>query len=262
MKQRILDCIASGFIKEALDLLYKEVPDAIQLLGRYNQLERENKLGLIDHGSYTRNLARITQAALHYTSDIKGDVHVHVNQTTQVNITFNMAPKDFGEAVKQLSFAVIEDLCMKAFSTQPTLLDEVLDITSPITRKIRTSRPLEPGQVTDAKAALVQLYTTFITKEQKDTSARQLADLKAIHKSLPDGVDEEGLMSAYDNMEIFLVDNPKYTGIQELRQRRKTLQTSEDDSVKRRVGRLQPRIDAERLWLVQVTNRLIQNLEK
>ena len=64
MKDKILQFIGNGKTKEALEALATYNPEAILLQGKFNKIEKDERLGMLDYDTYTRELSKINYSIM------------------------------------------------------------------------------------------------------------------------------------------------------------------------------------------------------
>lgn len=76
MRAQIQQAVASGNTEQALALLVRYSNDGILLQARYNQAKRQQNMGLIDFGQWSRELASINDAIIQLANTIQADAPV------------------------------------------------------------------------------------------------------------------------------------------------------------------------------------------
>ncbi len=262
IKVQIQKLISLGKTEEALELLEQLTSDAVLLQSRFNDAKRQYSMGMIDFSEWSRTQAQVNYNALEVMNSVKtNSIEMNIT-TTKVSITVNMTTASFTEAIASLPLNVVKEQCLTVFKHSPKMLDGVLDAVAPIERAEATNRPIEVGSVEKAKAELVQLFTEHIEGAAKAKKKEQTGDLVDITQILADEVDESTLLGCYEALEIFLASNTRFSGLSDLQARReKYLNGPIEKILRKSVGRLQPRINEERTWIVEVSNRIIKSLE-
>lgn len=71
MREQLQQLIAEGRTEEALALLVQHNSDAVLLQARYNQAKKQQNMGLIDFGEWSRVQAQVNYAALEMAGQVK-----------------------------------------------------------------------------------------------------------------------------------------------------------------------------------------------
>ena len=74
MREEIQQLIAEGRTEDALALLVKHNSDAVLLQARYNQAKKQQNMGMIDFGEWSRVQSQVNYAALEMAGQVKPDV--------------------------------------------------------------------------------------------------------------------------------------------------------------------------------------------
>lgn len=93
MTEQIKELIAEGRTEDALALLVKHNSDAVLLQARYNQAKKQQNMGMIDFGEWSRVQAQVNYAALEMASNIKNSTSSQSQpQTGMQYLNFSFDP--------------------------------------------------------------------------------------------------------------------------------------------------------------------------
>ena len=252
----IQNLIATGKIEEALSAMAPHYDVVLQSAQYYSGRKNYN-MGLLDDREWQRVQAKVNYALL----EILGKTNVYIDQKVTINL-FNCNLNDFESNIKQLEFDELYSLVMKSFKDEPVLLSQVYDILEPVNKRLTTGQMLVPGSVGQVKRDLIKMYSEYLDAKTSGKQIEQRGDLEAILEILNDSATEEDVLNCFDVLELFLVSNIGFNGLDDLRHRRAKLTEGASEKVLRKAKRLGDRIKEERTWIVQVCNRIIKSLEK
>jgi len=119
MREEIQQLIAKDRTEEALALLAQHNSDALLLQARYNQAKKQQNMGMIDFGEWSRVQSQVNYAALVVASKT---TIINVQQNTSVNITINFNTiADFKESLNQLDLPTLINVVTQEFKGKPAM---------------------------------------------------------------------------------------------------------------------------------------------
>ena len=224
MREGIQQLIAEGHTEEALALLAKHNGDAVLLQARYNQAKKQQNMGMIDFGEWSRVQSQVNYAALEMAGNIKvpgsnnvvisnvSDSQIIINTRVQNNmkVTINFNSVDtFKESINRLDLPMLISLATSEFKGK-----EAMQAWLPIKQDYDSyellGTPFAPGYLTMVKEKLVAIYDEFWTKAGDKQKIKVKSAVKAIYDSLISGKTEDIVRTCIDDLMVFFYENEDY----------------------------------------------------
>lgn len=224
MREGIQQLIAEGHTEEALALLAKHNGDAVLLQARYNQAKKQQNIGMIDFGEWSRVQSQVNYAALEMAGNIKvpgsnnvvisnvSDSQIIINTRVQNNmkVTINFNSVDtFKESINRLDLPTLISLATSEFKGK-----EAMKTWLPIKQEYDSyellGTPFAPGYLTMVKEKLVAIYDEFWTKAGDKQKIKVKSAVKAIYDSLISGKTEDIVRTCIDDLMVFFYENEDY----------------------------------------------------
>lgn len=224
MREEIEQLIAEGHTEEALALLAKHNGDAVLLQARYNQAKKQQNIGMIDFGEWSRVQSQVNYAALEMAGNIKvpgsnnvvisnvSDSQIIINTRVQNNmkVTINFNSVDtFKESINRLDLPTLISLATSEFKGK-----EAMKAWLPIKQEYDSyellGTPFVPGYLTMLKEKLVAIYDEFWTKTGDKQKTKVKSAVKAIYDSLISGKTEDIVRTCIDDLMVFFYENEDY----------------------------------------------------
>lgn len=224
MREQIQQLIAEGRTEEALALLVKHNSDVVLLQARYNQAKKQQNIGLIDFGEWSRVVSQTNYAALEMAGNIKisgsnnvvisnvSDSQIIINTKVQnnVKVTINFSSVDtFKESINRLDLPTLISLATSEFKGK-----EAMKAWLPIKQEYDSyellGTPFVPGYLTMVKEKLVAIYDEFWTKAGDKQKIKVKSAVKAIYDSLISGKTEDIVRTCIDDLMVFFYENEDY----------------------------------------------------
>ena len=224
MREGIQQLIAEGHTEEALALLVKHNSDVVLLQARYNQAKKQQNIGLIDFGEWSRVVSQTNYAALEMAGNIKisgsnnvvisnvSDSQIIINTKVQnnVKVTINFSSVDtFKESINRLDLPTLISLATSEFKGK-----EAMKAWLPIKQEYDSyellGTPFVPGYLTMVKEKLVAIYDEFWTKISDKQKTKVKSAVKAIYNSLISGKTEDIIRICIDDLMVFFYENEDY----------------------------------------------------
>lgn len=224
MREGIQQLIAEGHTEEALALLAKHNDDAVLLQARYNQAKKQQNIGMIDFGEWSRVQSQVNYAALEMAGNIKvpgsnnvvisnvSDSQIIINTRVQNNmkVTINFNSVDtFKESINRLDLPTLISLATSEFKGK-----EAMKAWLPIKQEYDSyellGTPFAPGYLTMVKEKLVAIYDEFWTKAGDKQKIKVKSAVKAIYDSLISGKTEDIVRTCIDDLMVFFYENEDY----------------------------------------------------
>lgn len=224
MREGIQQLIAEGHTEEALALLAKHNGDAVLLQARYNQAKKQQNIGMIDFGEWSRVQSQVNYAALEMAGNIKvpgsnnvvisnvSDSQIIINTRVQNNmkVTINFSSVDtFKESINRLDLPTLISLATSEFKGK-----EAMKAWLPIKQEYDSyellGTPFVPGYLTMVKEKLVAIYDEFWTKISDKQKTKVKSAVKAIYDSLISGKTEDIVRTCIDDLMVFFYENEDY----------------------------------------------------
>lgn len=224
MREQIQQLIAEGRTEDALALLAKHNSDTVLLQARYNQAKKQQNMGTIDFGEWSRVVSQTNHAALEMAGNIKipgsnnvvisnvSDSQIIINTRVQKNVkvTINFSSVDtFKESINRLDLPTLISLATSEFKGK-----EAMKAWLPIKQEYDSyellGTPLVPGYLTMVKEKLVAIYDEFWTKISDKQKTKVKSAVKAIYDSLISGKTEDIVRICIDDLMVFFYENEDY----------------------------------------------------
>lgn len=262
MREEIRQLIAEGRTEDALALLVKHNSDAVLLQARYNQAKKQQKMGMIDFGEWSRVQSQVNYAALEMAGNIKVSNVTNSQINMNVIINFNSA-KDFKESLNQLDLPTLIQLVTKEFKGK-----DAMRAWLPIKQEYDSfellGTPFTPGYLTKVKEKLVTIYDEYWTKAQEAKSNLVKSAVQAIYDSLMKEKTKDVIAAAIMNFQIFFHENTEFHGLgtmdileEELNSKKMELYLKAN-----RMESYQTELDRIHSELVAISNRILLSLEQ
>ena len=221
MKEYIQQLIAEGRTADALDYLVMHNRDAILLQARYNQAKKQQNMGLIDFGEWSRVQNQVNYAALEMAGNIKvlgsnnvvisnvSDSQIIINTRVQnnVKVTINFSSVDtFKESINRLDLPTLISLATSEFKGK-----EAMKAWLPIKQEYDSyellGTPFAPGYLTQIKEKLILIYDEYWTKAAEEKNKEIKEAVMAIYNSLGGEITEDLIRDAADEFKLFFYQN-------------------------------------------------------
>lgn len=214
MRQYIQQLIAEGRTEEALAYLATHTSDAVLLQARYNQAKKQQNMGIIDFGEWSRVQAQVNYAALEMAGNVKvsasnnfviSNSSVQINQSMNITINFNSAAT-FAESLNQLKLTDLMEIVTKEFKGK-----EAMKAWLPIKQEYDSyellGTPFAPGYLTQIKEKLILIYDEYWTKAAEEKNKEIKEAVMAIYNSLGGEITEDLIRDAADEFKLFFYQN-------------------------------------------------------
>lgn len=214
MREQIQQLIAEGRTEDALAYLATHTSDAVLLQARYNQAKKQQNMGIIDFGEWSRVQAQVNYAALEMAGNVKvsasnnfviSNSSVQINQSMNITINFNSAAT-FAESLNQLKLTDLMEIVTKEFKNK-----EAMKVWLPIKQEYDSFELLgtafPPGYLTIVKEKLVTIYDEYWTKVTVAKNNQLKTTVQAIYDSLNEELTEEVIRNAATKFKLFFYQN-------------------------------------------------------
>lgn len=264
-QEEIRDLVSQNKLEQALLRLRVIYPDAVLLQAQYYQGEKQYRMSLIDFSEWSKVQSRVSYAILqivgsnNITVSNVNNSTVVINQT--VNINFNSL-EDFKGSLNQLDLPTLVKQITQELKGKPAM-----QVWLPILQEYNSfellGSPIPPGYITDIKRKLIIIYDEFWTKK-KDTKKLQVATaVEAIYQSLTKGKTKEIIAEAITDFQVFFYENPGFRGLETMNDLEEQLESPKMKLFQqKRPESYQAELDKIHAELVEISNRLLLNLEK
>lgn len=200
MKEQIQILVAQGSTEQALDLLMRCNSDALLLKARYTQGKKQNNMGVIGFGEWSRLQSQVNYAILEMANSLKQTVVVNNFGPTNVYITFlSEIDKPGNElALFNRTFAALKTMledqhypldeirqAVKALDrhlSMPDLIDALEDFDKTRytgnTEAYKTEKRKEFVQgILELKTDVIEAVTEIVTERQRKTGWKEAWNL-------------------------------------------------------------------------------------
>lgn len=265
VQQEIRDLVSQNKLPEALVRLTPIYSDAVLLQAQYYQGEKQYRMSLIDFSEWSRVQSRISYAILQAVGDNNITIANVNNSTVVINQTVNInfsSLEGFKNSLNQLDLPTLVKEITQELKGKPAM-----QVWLPILQEYNSfellGSPIPPGYITDIKRKLIAIYDEFWTKK-KDTKKLQVATaVEAIYQSLIKGKTKEIIAEAITDFQVFFYENPQFYGITIVGELEEQLESPKMKLFEeKRPESYQAELDKIHAELVEISNRLLLNLEK
>ncbi len=264
-QEEIRDLVSQNKLEQALLRLRVIYPDAVLLQAQYYQGEKQYRMSLIDFSEWSRVQSRISYAILQAVGDNNITIANVNNSTVVINQTVNInfsSLEGFKNSLNQLDLPTLVKEITQELKGKPAM-QAWLPILQEYNSFELLGSPIAPGYISEVKEKLIAIYDEFWTKK-KDTKKLQVATaVEAIYQSLIKGKTKEIIAEAITDFQVFFYENPGFRGLETMNDLEEQLESPKMKLFQqKRPESYQAELDKIHAELVEISNRLLLNLEK